>query len=364
MKIKAISRYLENLFPTSLQENYDNSGLIIGDKNKEIEKALITVDVTEDIIDEAIDKGAGLIIAHHPLIFGGIKRINGNHWLEKCIIKAIKNDIAIYAIHTNLDNKLNGTNSYLAEKLNLQKTKVLKPAKTPLIKLAVFCPEKHVEKLRNALFEAGAGVIGNYDHCSFNVSGIGTFRGNENTNPFVGKSGVEHHEPELRIETIFPDFLKGQVLNAMHAAHPYEEVAYDLYPLNNTYPLTGAGIIGELEEEKDSMEFLKEVKTLTKTAFLKHTKVHKEKVKKIALCGGSGAFLIGDAIRQQADLYITGDIKYHDFFEADGKMILCDIGHFESEQFTKEILFNLLKENFPTFAVLKSDINTNPVNYL
>jgi dinuclear metal center YbgI/SA1388 family protein len=364
MTIQVLINYLESKFPSSLQESYDNSGLLVGDKTWETNNALITVDVTEEVLDEAIDKKANLIIAHHPLIFSGIKRVNGDHWLQKCLIKAIKHDIAIYAIHTNMDNVLDGTNSYLAKALQLTNIKILKPAKTKLFKLAVFCPDNHVEKVRKALFDAGAGQIGNYDHCSFNVEGTGTFRGDENTNPYIGQKGKEHHEQETRVETIFPAYLKSKVISQMLQAHPYEEVAYDLYPLANTFMQTGSGIVGDLAEETNTLDFLHKLKKQTKAACLKHTQLVKNKVKRIALCGGSGAFLIQDAIGQKADVYITGDIKYHDFFEADEKLILCDIGHFESEQFTKEILYDLLKEKFPTFAVLKSERNTNPVNYL
>jgi dinuclear metal center YbgI/SA1388 family protein len=364
MKITEVTKLLENRFPLSLQESYDNSGLIIGDSSWEINAALITVDITEDIIDEAIQKKASLIIAHHPIIFNGIKKINGKNWIERSIIKAIKNNIAIYAIHTNFDNLIDGTNQYLAKKLNLNNQKTLRPIKGNLLKLVVYCPSDYAEKVREALFEAGAGQIGNYENCSFNIDGMGSFKAEKNANPFVGKIGQLHYEKETRIETILPKHNKNQVLAALLNSHPYEEVAYDLYALENGFTQSGAGIIGDLTTPVDAEIFLKNIKDITGSQCIRHTKIKKEKIKKIAICGGSGAFLISDAKSALADIYLTGDIKYHEFFEADDKMIIADIGHYESEQFTKEILYEILKENFPTFAFLKSDINTNPINYL
>lgn len=364
MKITEVTKLLENRFPLSFQESYDNSGLIIGDSSWEIDAALITVDITEEIIDEAIQKKASLIIAHHPLIFNGLKKINGNNWIERSIVKAIKNNIAIYAIHTNFDNLIDGTNQYLAKKLNLNNQKTLRPIKGNLLKLVVYCPSDYAEKVRDALFEAGAGQIGNYENCSFNLDGLGSFKAEENANPFVGKIGQLHWEKETRIETILPKHNKNQVLAALLNSHPYEEVAYDLYALENEFTQSGAGIIGDLTTPVEAEIFLKNIKDITGSQCIRHTKIKKEKIKKIAICGGSGAFLISDAKSALADIYLTGDIKYHEFFEADNKMIIADIGHYESEQFTKEILYEILKENFPTFAFLKSDINTNPINYL
>jgi len=364
MKISKIINYLEQKAPLSLQESYDNSGLIVGNRNAEVTKALITVDATEAVVDEAISVGANLIIAHHPIVFSGLKRLNGSNYVERTVIKAIKNDIAIYAIHTNFDNIIDGTNRHLAILLGMKNLKVLQPLKNQLLKLVVFCPVAYAGKLRESIFSAGAGVIGKYDECSFNTTGEGSFRAGDEANPFVGEKGESHFEQEVRIETILPRHLKGQVLAAMHAAHPYEEVAFDIYNLENKTNYYGAGVIGELKEEMDTGDFLKTVKQKTGAQCIRHTDFIKSKVKKVALCGGSGAFLIRQAISQKADVYITGDVKYHEFFDADKKIVIADIGHYESEQFTKEILYELVKEKFPTFAVQKSGMVTNPVNYL
>lgn len=364
MKVRDIISQIEKRYPPSLQENYDNSGLLVGSTNTICKSVLITVDVTENIVDEAIEKECQLIIAHHPIIFSGIKRLNGSNWVEKTLIKAIKNDISIYAVHTNLDNMLDGTNHYLAKKLGLINLTILRPMKRQLMKIVVFCPKSHSEAVRKSMFEAGAGEIGNYDQCSFNAEGSGSFRAGQNTSPFVGEIGQVHFEAETRIETVFPAYLKGEIINAMLAAHPYEEVAYDIFSLENKYEKIGAGIIGQLTEPQDETKFLAKLKKICSAEGIRHTELLNKPIKNIAICGGSGAFLIEDAKRNKADFYITGDVKYHEFFEADRKLVIADIGHYESEQFTKEILYDLLKEKFPTFAFLKSDRNTNPINYL
>ena len=361
MKIKELIKIIEDFAPLSLQESYDNSGLLIGSENADISSALITLDVTEEVLDEAINGRYGIIIAHHPLIFSGLKRLNGSNFVEKLVIKAIKNNVAIYAVHTNIDNAGNGLNAILGRKLGLNNLKILKPGANSLKKLVVFCPVDHAESVRKAMFDAGAGHIGNYDGCSYNTEGLGTFRALEGANPYVGDVGKLHFEKEIKIETIVPDNKLGSVLSAMFVNHPYEEVAYDIYPLENVNENTGAGMIGELENELDTLEFLKIVKDKLKVKALKFNKPVERKVKKIAFCGGSGAFLINDAFRLGADVFITGDVKYHDYFEHIGKMTIVDAGHYETEQFIKELLYELLTEKFPTFAVRISKINTNPV---
>ena len=364
MQLKELISRLEMLAPPAYQESYDNSGLLTGSPDSEVKKALISFDVTEKVVDEAIEKGADLIISHHPIIFGGLKRLTGKNYVERTIIKAVKNDIALYAMHTNLDNVIRGTNSILANRLGLKNTKVLAPVEGRFRKLVTFCPTDYADKVRHAIFDAGAGHIGNYDQCSYNVQGQGSFRAGENTNAFVGEKGKLHFEEEVRIETIFPDYLEARIINALLSAHPYEEVAYDIYKLENTSANLGAGIIGELENEEDARDFLLRLKDITSAGCIRHTDLVKDTVKRVALCGGSGAFLIGRARAEAADIYITGDIKYHEFFDAEDRMIIADIGHYESEQFTKELLINYIKENFPTFAVQISDSKTNPINYL
>ena len=364
MILNKIISVIEEYAPLSLQESYDNAGLVVGSPKMEVSKALICFDVTEPVIDQAIEIGANLIISHHPIIFGGIKKLNGKNYVERIVIKAIKNDIALYAAHTNLDNIINGTNKILADKLGLKNTRVLSPQNEVLNKLVVYVPKDHKEKVQKALFEAGAGHIGNYDNCSFESNGIGSFRALDGSDPFVGNIGKVHSEEEVRLEIIFPLYLKSEVISALINAHPYQEVAYDIYKIENKVNTIGAGIIGELEVPQEEMTFLKQVKTITNAQGIKFTELLNKKVRRIAICGGSGAFLINTAKRAGADVYITGDVKYHEFFDADNSMLIADIGHFESEQFTNSLLFSIIKEKIPTFAIQISDINTNPVNYL
>jgi dinuclear metal center YbgI/SA1388 family protein len=363
MLLQNITDHLETIAPLPFQESYDNAGLIVGDKSRDISSALIALDVTEEVIDEAISFGCELIISHHPLIFKGIKRITGSNVVERCLIKAIKKDIAIYAAHTNLDSITGGVNSKICEKIGLEKCRILAPAKNQLLKLVTYVPEKHLEIVRSALFAAGAGVIGNYDQCSFINSGYGTFRGNEDSKPFVGTVGILHSEPEIRFETIIPRHLSSKIVAALNAAHPYEEVAFDLVPIENNFPSAGSGMIGQLSSPVDVMEFLSLIKGLFGCEVIKHTELLNKKICKVAVCGGSGSFLINNAIAEGADLYITADLKYHDYFEADKRIVLADIGHYESEQFTKEVLKEIVLKKFPTFALHLSDVKTNPVSY-
>lgn len=364
MKINEITNYLESIAPTSLQESYDNAGLLIGDKNKNIEKALITLDVTEEIIDEAINNNFQLIISHHPPIFHGIKKITGETLTERIIIKAIKSDISIYSMHTNLDNIDQGINSILASKIGLKNPKILKGKKEILRKIVTFCPDNYADKVRSSVFKAGAGHIGNYDSCSFNTEGQGTFRALENTNPFVGKQNELHFEKEIKIEAIYPYYLEKQIINSLKKAHPYEEVAYDIYPLANICESAGSGMIGALDKEYDAADFLEKLKKILNIGCIKHSKITGKKIRNIAICGGSGSFLIRDAISANADIFLTADIKYHDFLDAHNDIIIADIGHYESEQFSKELIYEILIKKFPNFALQISDVNTNPVYYL
>lgn len=363
MKIIDIIDILENEAPPSLQESYDNAGLIVGDKHSLCTGIIVSLDVTEDVLDEAVHKGCNLVIAHHPIIFKGLKRITGADFVERTVIKAIRNQVAIYAIHTNLDNILSGVNYKIAQKLGLQHCKVLAPKEGILKKLTTFCPIDHAENIRNALFAAGAGSVGKYIECSFNLEGKGSFKAGEGADPFVGNIGERHFEKETRIEVIFPAYLEKHLLKELHAAHPYEEVAYYINTLDNVTEEVGSGLIGELPDqiaEKDLLNLLKKQFALT---IIRHTPFINKRIKKVALCGGAGIFLLKNAMAAGADAFITGDVKYHEFFEADKKILLADVGHFESEQFTVELLIELLKQKLRNFAVQKSEINTNPVNY-
>jgi dinuclear metal center YbgI/SA1388 family protein len=364
MLIKDISNCIESFAPLSLQEDYDNSGLLIGNPEKEIHRAIICIDVTEQILEEAISSQCDLIIAHHPLIFRGIKKLTGQTSTERIVECCILNGIAVYAAHTNLDNTAEGVNSMISQRIGLQKCSILKPLNGLLYKLVTFCPVDHAEEVRQALFSAGAGHIGNYDNCSFSSAGSGSFRAAGNANPFVGNINELHFENEIRIETVFPAYYQSAVIQTLLSSHPYEEVAYDIYKIENNFPGAGSGMIGELIEPETEHNFLLRIKELLGGNTIRHTPFLGKLIKNVALCGGSGSFLIRDAIAAGADIFLTGDIKYHDFFLADKLILLADIGHYESEQFTKEILFTLLTEKFPNFAVLISKTLTNPIIYL
>jgi dinuclear metal center YbgI/SA1388 family protein len=364
MQLKDIIQFLEYKAPSSLQESYDNSGLICGHSLMEIKGAIICLDSTEDIIDEAIRHGFNLVIAHHPIVFSGIKKLNGKNYIERTIIKAIKNDIAIYAIHTNLDNVIHGVNAKIAEKIGLVNCRILSPMKNKLLKLSTYVPHEHAEKVKEALFSAGAGHIGNYSECSFTTVGEGTFKGSDSSNPVYGEKNVRFKGHESKIEVILESHKQSQIFSALKEAHPYEEVAYEFIPLANNWQDVGAGMIGELPSEMDATEFLKSLKVKMKTDCIRHTNTFNKEVKKVAICGGSGSFLLEDAKRAGADIFITGDYKYHQFFDADGSIIIADIGHYESEQYTIELLGDWLSEKFPTFALRLTEINTNPINYI
>jgi dinuclear metal center YbgI/SA1388 family protein len=363
MKIAEILRHLESLSPLSLQEEYDNCGLLLGNPDCEFQKALLCLDLTTEVMEEAISSQCNLVISHHPFIFRGLKKLTSGQPETEIITLAIKNNIAIYAIHTNLDNTLYGLNALFLSKIGINACRILSPKTGLLAKLAVFCPVDHAGNVRQALFDAGAGHIGHYDCCSFNLDGEGTFRASEKANPYVGEKNRIHTEPETRIEVVFPHYLADKILSALIAAHPYEEVAYDLYPLLNGMSQAGAGVIGKLEIPCDEAEFLDRVKKNLDVPVIRHSTFLSKPVKTVAICTGSGSFLIPDAIRSQADIFLTADLKYHDFFGMEKKMLLADIGHYESEQIVKEWLYAALIEKFPNFAFLISKVDTNPVHY-
>ncbi|MBT6007189.1 MAG: Nif3-like dinuclear metal center hexameric protein, partial [Prolixibacteraceae bacterium] len=356
VKLKEITNFFEAVAPISLQEPYDNAGLIVGDPESDIDSILVTIDVTEDVITEAIEKKVQLIVAHHPIVFSGLKKITGKNYVERTLLKAVKNDIAIYAAHTNLDNITGGVNSKICEKLELQDCRVLQPAGDHLKKLVTFIPVKFTGQVRDAIFNAGAGNIGDYDFAGFNSEGLGSFRGNDKTNPFAGKKGEIHYEEETRFETIFPGYLQGKIIQALLKSHPYEEVAYDIYPIENQYEKVGMGMIGTLPRTITEEEFLLQLKNTFKTGCIKYTKLKGTPVKTVAVCGGAGSFLLKAAIARQADFFVSGDFKYHQFFDAENKLVIADIGHFESEQFTKELFYELLTKKFPKFAVQFSEV--------
>ncbi|MBL7843187.1 MAG: Nif3-like dinuclear metal center hexameric protein [Cyclobacteriaceae bacterium] len=364
MKVSDVTHYLESMAPRSYQESYDNSGLLTGSPDQAVKGILVSLDCVEAVVEEAIKLNCNLIVAHHPIIFKGLKKLTGSNYVERTIIKAIKNDIAIYAIHTNLDNVHTGVNKKIAEKIGLQNLKILAPKPNTLSKLVTFIPLTDSEAVLAELYKAGAGQIGNYKNCSFQVTGTGTFMPNDQANPHIGKVNQQELVNEIRAEVIFPSHREAQIIQTLKKAHPYEEVAYYITTLNNENQEVGFGMVGELENEMEPTVFLRHLKKSMELKVIRHTPILEKPIRKVALCGGSGSFLLPAAIHSGAQVFITADFKYHEFFDADNQIIIADIGHYESEVFTKDLLTDILKEKFPTFAVNFSGTSTNPVRYL
>lgn len=362
INIRQVTAFLEEKAPLAWQESYDNCGLLIGDDQQSVSNILVCLDVTEEIISEAILKKCNLIVAHHPLLFSGIKKITGTNYIERIVVKAIQNNIAIYAIHTNLDNISDGVNAKIVEKLELSNTRILAPKPGTLYKLSTYCPSASAEQIGEVLFANGAGHIGNYDKCSFQTIGIGSYRALEGANPTIGTINSQHHESETKIEVVFPKYRKNQILAALKEAHPYEEVAFEIFELKNDLLDVGAGAIGELKNALSTESFLAYLKDKMQLDCIRHTSYAKS-IKTVAVCGGSGSFLLADAIKNKADVFITGDFKYHEFFNAENKLMIADIGHYESEKFTIELISKWLSEKFANFAVIFTETNTNPVKY-
>ena len=363
MTVKDILNCITEIAPLQWQESYDNAGLQVGDLSAEAHKALICLDITEEVVDEAIAKNCNVIVSHHPLIFKGLKHLTPQTYIERAVMKAIKHDIAMISMHTNLDNSYLGVSRVLAERLGLKNLHILQPLEGHLKKLVVYVPLSAAEAVRNAMFEAGAGCIGNYDSCSFNTHGQGSFRAGETAHPYVGEIGKVHFEDEVRIETVVPKYALNQVIAAMLKVHPYEEVAYDVFALENEFQQAGAGMIGEFESPMEELDFLALVANTIDSLCLRHSALTGRKIKKVTLCGGSGSPFMGDALRQKADAYLTADIKYHDFFIPENAMLLVDGGHFETEQFAKELIYELIRKKFPTFAAEIAETKTNSVHY-
>lgn len=364
MIVRDITNYIEKLAPLSYAEGFDNVGLLVGDYATEVTGVLVTLDTLEETVDEAIEKGCNLIVSFHPIIFSGLKKLNGKSYVERTVLKAIKNDIAIYATHTALDNSNKGVSAKMCEVLNLQNTKVLIPKKGIIKKLTTYVPFAEANNLRQKLFEAGAGSMGNYDNCSFNVEGKGSYRGNEQSNPTIGERGVVQFEEETCITVIFESYLEGKVLNALFKNHPYEEVAYEVISLENIHQNVGMGMVGEFSEALEQTDFLKLIKATFKTGCVRHSQLLNKQIKKVAVLGGSGSFAIKNAISAGADAYVSADFKYHEFYQAENKILLADVGHYESEQFTKNLLVEYLTKKFTSFAIILSEKSTNPIHYI
>lgn len=363
MKIREVISKIEKRIPLQQAEDFDNVGLLCGSWDRNVSGILICHDALENVVDEAIQKNCNLIVCFHPIIFSGLKSLTGKNYVERAVLKAIENKIAIYAIHTAFDNDFFGVNYGICNQLVLKNLKILQPKKNSLKQLTVFVPKEHAEKVREALFAAGAGSIGFYDECSFTVNGDGTFRPGEGSNPFSGQQNIRENADEDMISVIFEDYKQGQVVSAMKNAHPYEEVAHQVYSLDNANKYAGLGMYGDFEEPLDEKDFLKMVKEKFNLEVIRHSGFNNKKIKRVGVLGGSGAGGIRSAVSKKCDAYLTGDVKYHDFFLAESKMLICDIGHFESEQFVTQQLFEIFSQKFTTFAISKSIEKTNPVNY-
>uniref|UniRef100_UPI0040491611 Nif3-like dinuclear metal center hexameric protein n=1 Tax=Flavobacterium sp. TaxID=239 RepID=UPI0040491611 len=363
MLLKEFCAQLDAIWPLAYAETYDNVGLLVGDSNAEVKGVLVCHDALEACVDEAIQKNCNVVVCFHPILFSGLKKITGKSYVEKVVIKAIKNDVAIFAIHTALDNHPQGVNKIICDKMGFTESKVLIPKEQFIKKLVTFTPAENFESLRNALFEVGAGNIGNYDRCSFSLEGIGTYRGGEDSNPVVGAKHEFMQGKEMKLEVLYEKHLESRVLKTLFENHIYEEVAHDIYTLDNKHQNIGLGRIGFLPEPMDEIDFLKQVKETFGCGIIRHSAFLGKKIQKVAVLGGSGASAIQQAIQQGADAYLTADLKYHDFYSAENQMLLCDIGHFESERFTKNYIVEILTKNFPNFAIILSEQNTNPVKY-
>lgn len=364
IKIRDVTEYLESIAPRAYQESYDNSGLLTGTASGEVKGILVTLDCTEQVVEEAIARQCNLIVAHHPIIFRGLKKLTGSNYVERTIILALKNNVAIYAIHTNLDNVPTGVNRRICEKIGLIDLKILAPKSDGLSKLVTFIPREKTQEVLSSLYQAGAGQVGNYNNCSFTSEGTGSFMPNDQANPNIGERLKQESVAETRAEVLFPSYLEEKVLTALRKAHPYEEVAYYITSLRNDNQEVGSGMVGVLKEAQEPMEFLKCLKSSMGLSVIRHTRLLQRSVKKVAVCGGSGSFLLPMAIHSGAQVYISADFKYHEFFDAEDQIIIADIGHYESEIFTKDLLQEVLTKKFPTFAINFSRTVTNPISYL
>ncbi|MCE2611450.1 Nif3-like dinuclear metal center hexameric protein [Flavobacteriaceae bacterium D16] len=364
MIIKEITEILESYAPLEYAEDFDNVGLLVGDPNSQLTGVLITLDTLESVVEEAITHNCNLIVSFHPIIFNGLKKLTGKNYVERVVIKAIQHGIAIYCLHTALDNHFNGVNAGISEVLGLQNRQILLPKKGTLKKLTTYVPVKQAEALKKALFDAGAGNVGNYSHCSFSSFGTGSFKGESESNPTLGKRGQLHQEEEIQLHITFTRDLEKKVLQALFKAHPYEEIAFEVLTLDNTYQQIGMGMVGDLATPMDEKEFLEFVKERMNCGCIRHSELLGKKVRKVAVLGGSGAFAIDAAKASKADFFLTGDIKYHQFYQAEGRLVVADIGHYESEQYTKNLMAQYLTKKIPNFAVRLSEISTNPIKYL
>lgn len=364
MIVQDVIHHLNELSPLVYAEDFDNTGLLVGDKNSKVTGILVTLDTLESVVDEAIDNKCNLIVSFHPIIFKGLKKITGTSYVERVVMKAIKHDIAIFAIHTALDNALHGVNNMICEKIGLINRNILIPQSGTIKKLTTYVPKKEASQLREALFNIGAGSIGNYNYCSFNIEGTSTFNANENANPTKGKKGITQYEKEVQISITYAKHLETAIVKTLLQTHSYEEVAHEITTLENKNQHIGMGMVGTLKQPMEAVAFLKHLKSVMNTKHIRHSKLLNQPIQTVAVLGGSGSFAINAAKSVKADIFITADLKYHDFFSAENQIILADIGHYESEQFTKNLLVTYLTKKIPNFATVLSTTNTNPVKYI
>ncbi|RMB64187.1 Nif3-like dinuclear metal center hexameric protein [Dokdonia sinensis] len=363
MTIKELCNQLEDWAPTANAEDFDNVGLLVGDATAEITNVLVAHDALENVVAEAVSKDCNVIVCFHPIIFSGLKSLTGKNYVERAVLKAIKNDIAIYAIHTALDNVQHGVNLGMCNALGIENPKILIPKSGTIQKLVTYVPHASAKGVSQALFTAGAGQVGNYDECSFSVAGSGTFRASEKANPVIGEKGKQHTEPETQLNITFEKRFQSQILKALFTNHPYEEVAYEITNLENKNQNLGMGMVGLLPEALSEDEFLSLIKNKFKTGGVRHSALLGKSIQKVAVLGGSGAFAIKAAKGNGADAYVTADLKYHDYYQAENNILLADVGHYESERHTKNIIADYLIEKNRSFAVILSQENTNPINY-
>jgi dinuclear metal center YbgI/SA1388 family protein len=363
LNIQKVIQYLERFAPTHYQESYDNAGLLVGNPQTEVQGVLVSLDAIEAVVEEAIQKKCNLIVSHHPIIFKGLKKINGKNYVERTIIKAIQHNIALYAIHTNLDNVQKGVNYKIAETIGLEKVRILAPKTQTLMKLTFFVPIENTKLVLEALWKAGAGQIGEYKNCSFQTEGVGSFQPSDNAQPYIGQAHQLEYVNEHRVEVMFPIHLQHQILQALFQAHPYQEVAYYLHLLENVHQEIGSGAIGELPQGMTEQDFMLHLKQKMNLKMIRHTRFLNKEIKTVALCGGAGSFLLSNAIRQKADVFVTADYKYHEFFDAEDKIVIADIGHYESEAFTQALLKDEIQKGFPDLEIQITEVDTNPVFY-
>ena len=363
MIVKDIIKLLDDKYPFCYAEDYDNVGLIIGDEQNKVKGIIVCLDAIESVIDEAIEKNCNVIVSFHPIIFEGLKKITNTNYVEKAVNKCIKDNISLISIHTAMDNSIVGVNKIICDKLKLNKTRILIPKKGTIKKLTTYVPEKNLEDLKNKLYTSGAGTIGNYDECSFSVKGIGTFKGNSKSNPIIGKKGSQTKIEEVKVTFTFPAHKEQQVLQTLKINHPYDEYAFEIISTENINKDIGLGMIGELDKGMSENEFINYIKIKMNTKIIRHSELTGRSIKTVAVLGGSGSFAINNAISENVDVYITSDLKYHDFFKADKKILLTDIGHYESEQYTKNAIHTYLTEKITNFAIVLAETNSNPVKY-